>query len=401
MDIIMEPRKLQGTVVPPSSKSVAHRYVLASSLAMGTSVISGISPSKDIAATCECARAFGAEVTERESNLEILGATKIAPKPNFYCGESGSTFRFVIPVASVLCGGGKFYGQGRLLERPQEPYFHIFKDKNVQYTQENDYLQVDGTLKGGIYYLTGNVSSQFLTGLLYALPLCHTDSEIHLQTPLESVGYVDITIDVLQSFQIEIVVKQNIYYIKGNQTYRAHNAVVEKDYSQAAFFYVANGLGSEITVEGMREDSVQGDKAMQEIIRTIVQEENPVIDMSQVPDLMPITAVFAALQRDKTTQIVGGARLRMKESDRIATTAQGLNRLGGCVEETEDGVIIKGATTLAGGEINCHNDHRIAMAMAIASTCCEGAVTLKGAQCVDKSYPDFWAEISRLGGKLL
>ncbi len=400
MNLTILPGKLTGSVIPPASKSVAHRALLASSLAGGTSVLTGVSPSQDMDATCNCGRLLGAEMVVDGEKVTVTGGKEPVQHGAFDCGESGSTLRFVIPLASVLCDGGTFTGHGRLMERPQSVYETLFANTNIPFGFENGNLVLSGTLPAGVYNLAGDVSSQFLTGLLFALPLCQGDSRIHLTTPLESAGYVDITLDVLHQFGITIQVEGRDYIIPGNQAYLSQDMGMERDYSQAAFFYVANALGSTIAIQGMREDSVQGDKAILEIIDRISKEDTPVIDVRQVPDLMPVVTVLAALQPGKTTQIVGGERLRIKESDRIATTSAGIRALGGKILENPDGVTVFGQASLPGGTVDCANDHRIAMAMAICSTCCEGPVHLEGAQCVKKSYPDFWQDFKALGGNV-
>ncbi len=397
MNVTITPKKLAGVVVPPASKSVAHRCLLAGFLGKETSKILGISPSEDMEATCRCGLALGATVETEGETVTITGGTS-PEKPIFDCGESGSTLRFLIPIAAVLCGGGTFTGRGRLMERPQKPYAELFASKNLKFIQKDGKITVDGWLKGGRYEISGDVSSQFITGLLFALPLCKEDSDLVLTTPLESAGYVDITLDVLKQFGIEITAFNGSYHIKGNQTYKSIEIEVERDFSQSAFFYVANALGNAIEVAGMNPNSVQGDRAMEDIIATILREDAPVIDMRQVPDLMPVTTVLAALQPGKTTEIVGAKRLRIKESDRIATTVAGLVALGGKVIPKEDGVTVYGQETLSGGVVDCANDHRIAMAMAVASTCATGTVSLEGAECVKKSYPTFWEDFRHLGG---
>ncbi len=400
MNVTITPGKLVGAVVPPASKSVAHRCLLAAALAQDPCQILGITPSEDMDATCRCGTALGAVFTWDGQTVTVSHGQAVADVPLFDCGESGSTLRFIIPIASVLCGGGRFVGRGRLMERPQKPYAELFTSHGVEFSQKDGEITVKGRLKGGIYEISGDVSSQFITGLLFALPLCNQDSRLVLTTPLESAGYVDITLSVLKSFGIQIEVLDGAYAISGNQTYKNPYISVEKDHSQAAFFYVANALGNRLDVQEMNPDSVQGDRAMVDIIPQILTETAPVVDMRQVPDLMPVTAVLASLQPGKTTQIVGAKRLRIKESDRIATTCAGLTALGGTITPHDDGVTIVGQSQLTGGTVDCANDHRIAMAMAVASTCCREAVHLVGAECVKKSYPNFWEDFSALGGKL-
>ena len=395
MDITITPTLLKGDVTPPSSKSFAHRALLASFLSKGESILHGITPSEDMEATCRCGNSLGAE-------YKIIDETYYLSNKNnnynkiFDCGESGSTLRFIIPIASVVCGKGIFTGRGRLLNRPLEPFVKLFKDNNIIFNHTEKEIKLDGKLSGGNYFISGDISSQFLTGLLFALPLAKNNSTITLTTPLQSKGYIDITLDVLKSYGINIIVKDNQYIIKANQEYKAQEMTIEKDYSQAAFFYVANALGNNINILNMNEKSVQGDKEIINHIHTILNFDNPIINIEQEPDLMPILTVLASLQKNKTTKIIGTKRLRIKESDRIKTTTQALINLGANIIIENDDVIINGKEFLEGGIIDCANDHRIAMSMAIAATKCKNNVTLLGAECVKKSYVNFWKDYNNL-----
>ena len=285
------------------------------------------------------------------------------------------------------------------MERPLEPYFELCGQDRITVKKENGTVTFDGKLRGGTYRLAGNISSQFITGLLFALPLVEADSRILLTTPLESAGYVDMTIQALAAFGIEIENTDNAEFrIRGSQRYQPHNCAVEGDYSQAAFFFVANALGSEVSLSGLREDSLQGDR---EILPIIKKMGTPLagmeIDVSQIPDLVPVLAVLAT-QAEGVTRLTNAKRLRIKESDRLHTTTQELQKLGAEIVEHEDELIIAGKTNLTGGVTCAHNDHRIAMALAIAATACSGAVTIQGAECVRKSYGNFWEDYQRLGG---
>lgn len=384
--VVIRPRPLEGTVTPPPSKSMAHRCLIAAALAEQECRIENLADSQDMQATRGCLSAMQAGGEE----LPLLD-----------CGESGSTLRFLIPVALVLRGGGRFVGRGRLMERPQKPYFDIFDEKGIIYEQTDGMLTVKGDLKPGRFALPGNVSSQFITGLLYALPMLKEESEIVLTTPLESQGYVDMTLEVLERFGVRVeCLPDGSFRIPGNQRYRAQDMTVEADWSQAAFWYAANALGSDLKVAGLNERSAQGDRVVAEQFRQLTQPGDVVLDVSQCPDLVPPLAVMAAV-RQGTTQIVNAARLRIKESDRLATVTATLNKLGAQVEEHADSLTIHGLTGLTGGvEVDCCNDHRIAMMAAIAATRCEQRVTLLGAECVKKSYPNFWEHYKQLGGDI-
>ena len=384
MNLTITPTKLSGTVTPPPSKSQAHRLLIAAALAGEGSVIHNLADSQDIQATRRC-------MAELNTKSDYL--------PKLDCGESGSTLRFLIPVALALRGGGVFTGHGRLMERPQKPYFDLFDEKNIRYKQENGVLTVEGQLTPGEYHLPGNVSSQFVTGLLYALPLLEGDSEIVLTTRLESRGYVDMTQEALRQFGITVDWQQDkwAFSVPGNQTYTPAEAAVEPDWSQAAFWLTARHLGSPITAEMPRQRSAQGDQVIVSHLAWLDQPGEASIDVSDCPDLLPPLAAMAAV-RQGTAHLTNAARLRIKESDRLASITAALTALGADVEEHPDSLTIHGRDWLTGGTVDCCNDHRIAMMAAIAATCCREPVTLLGAECVAKSYPDFWEHYRMLGG---
>jgi len=389
--VVIRPRPLAGAVTPPSSKSQAHRILIAAALAGGESQVSGLVQSQDIAATQRCLAAL--KDAGPQSELDGL--------PVLDCGESGSTLRFLIPVALALGGGGCFTGRGRLMERPQDPYLHIFREKGITWERTGDILTVRGALSPGLYRLPGNVSSQFITGLLYALPLLPRDSEIRLTTPLESSGYVDMTLDVLKAFGVRVERRGTAsFWVPGGQRYLPHSMSVEADWSQAAFWYAANFLGSQVEIRGLDPSSAQGDQAIASYYWKLARPGDVDLDVSQCPDLVPPLAAMAAV-RNGTARIVNAARLRIKESDRLATVTAALRALGAQVEELPDSLTVRGLDHLAGGAaIDCCSDHRIAMMAAIAAIQCRGPVTLLGADCVRKSYPDFWDHYRRLGGDI-
>ena len=409
MDIRITPGPLAGTVVPPPSKSQAHRALIAAALSGGFSVLKNLAPSQDIRATTACLSAMGAHFEELEGGVvRVHGLGNSIPQhrepwlTRFDCGESGSTLRFLIPVALAVQGGGVFTGRGRLMERPQKPYFHIFDEKGIFCKQKDGTLTIRGELKPGEYRLPGNVSSQFVTGLLYTLPLLEGDSEIVLTSPLESRGYVDMTLDVLKDFGIAVE-NQNYerFMVPGGQSFQARNFTVEADWSQAAFWYAAIALGSSLELEGLNAFSTQGDMEIIPCFLKLQGAGQVELDVSDCPDLVPPLAVMSALRAGKATRLTNAARLRMKESDRLASVTQVLTALGTQVEEGPDFLKITGRDGLAGGvTVDCHNDHRIAMMAAVAATRCKAPVTLLGAECVKKSYPNFWDDYRMLGGKL-
>ncbi len=386
MKLKLTPTRLRGAITPPPSKSYSHRALIAAALAGAGSELIHLADSKDIAATRRC--------------LDALAAPGDA-LPLLDCGESGSTLRFLIPVALALRGGARFTGQGRLMERPQKPYFDLFDAKGVFYGQQDGVLTVRGTLPPGEYRLPGDVSSQFVTGLLYALPLLRGGaSRIVLTSPLESRAYVDMTVEVMERFGVRAEETADGWAVPGAQSYRPHSLTVEADWSQAGFFYAARGLGSDLDIQGMNPDSAQGDRIIVPYCALLARDGDVELDVSQCPDLVPPLAVRAAV-RSGSTRIVNAARLRIKESDRLATVTAALNALGARVVEYPDSLTIHGVDALAGGaDVDCCNDHRIAMMAAVAATRCKEPVTLLGAQCVDKSYPAFWRDYAALGGRI-
>ena len=387
MNVTITPGLLRGAITPPPSKSQAHRLLIAAALADGESRIEHLADSQDIQATRRCMAALKAP----GEDLPVLD-----------CGESGSTLRFLIPVALALRGGGRFTGRGRLMERPQKPYFDLFDEKGIAYRQEDGVLTVQGRLTPGTFALPGDVSSQFVTGLLYALPLLEGDSRITLTTPLESRGYVDMTLEALERFGIRAECPDGrTLRVPGGQTYRPCRAAVESDYSQAAFYYAANGLGGQVEILGLNPRSAQGDRCIVPYHMQLCGPGEAELDVSQCPDLVPPLAAHAAL-RQGITRIVNAARLRIKESDRLTAVTQVLTALGADVVEGADRLTITGQPEgLVGGvTVDSHNDHRIAMMAAIAATRCAAPVTIIGAECVAKSYPDFWEDYERLGGQI-
>ncbi len=404
------PGKLSGELAVPGSKSAGHRTVIAAALAAGESRIENLTPSKDIGATLQAVEALGAEILSREGDAVTLRGTAAAPSeiPVIDCGESGSTLRFMIPVALALAGGKpvSFTGHGRLMERPLEPYFALFREKGIAYRLENGFLRVQGTLSPGEYRLSGKVSSQFITGLLLALPLLPGDgeSEIVITDSLESKGYVDMTLSVLQQFGVQAENVDGIYTrfrVPAGQQYHAGRFPVEGDYSQAAFFLAYNRAAREeaVYLHGLSPDSVQGDKAAAEILSLYQNDGDLTVDASGIPDLIPALAMAAAFRPAGRVVFANAGRLRLKESDRLATTHQLLRSLGAEAETGEDFLAVTGTGGLPGGGIaDCCNDHRIAMSGAVAVALSENGAVLLGTECVGKSYPAFWEDFASLGG---
>lgn len=405
MILTITPALLSGTVTPPPSKSLSHRMILADALAEGVSVINNVELNEDIRATLRCAQILGAAWHYDHHTLRITGCggkrIDRAELPHYDCGESGSTLRFLIPIALALTGGGVFTGNGRLMHRPLGPYFDLFREKGLHFEQTNNTLTIRGTLKSGKYYLPGNVSSQFFTGLLYALPLTDGHSLIIPTTHLESADYIAMTIDVLYRAGISVGTALTLpphFAVPGNCAYAPLSTTVEPDWSQAAFWYAVSEMGSSVAVSDMADESLQGDSIFPLWMAQLRGGGEITIDAAQYPDLVPPLAARAATM-DGILRITNIGRLRMKESDRITAIAETLSAIGAEVSAGAERLTILGKTSLAGGvTVDCHGDHRIAMMLAVAATRCKKPITLTGAECVAKSYPRFWEDYTSLGG---
>lgn len=386
---------LNGSVVIPPSKSAAHRALLCSFLA-GGGTVSPIIPSKDM-------QAMQQAISALENDDKIVD-----------CIESGNTLRFVIPVAAALGKSATFVGSGRLPERPLETFLELLPKHNIKCTSNGRLpLSIEGKLTAGKYEIAGNISSQYISGLLFALPILDGDSEIVLTTRLESKPYIDLTIKVMRDFGVEVQETESGYLVRGNQQYKTRDYIVESDWSQAAFFLVGGAVGKSVALKGLDMNSVQGDKAIVDILKKfgadIEIKENEIIsrkaelkgikvDVSDIPDTVPALAVAAAYANGRT-EIVGGERLRFKESDRIESVVSNLKRLGADVTETSDGMIINGGKKLKGAELLGYNDHRIVMAFSIAALFAGGETIITEANSINKTYPSFFEDYNRIGGQ--
>ena len=404
MDIQITPRHLSGTGPPPPRKSMAHRLLIAAALGSGISTVRGVAMSQDVEATLRCLTALGGHWRETTpGTLEITGiggrrSTPGTALPHLDCGESGSTLRFFLPIALAVAGGGVFTGQGRLMARPQGPYLDLFREKGIFCEQTDGTLTVRGTLEPGEYHLPGNVSSQFFTGLLFALPLLDGPSTIVPTTAVESWDYILMTLDALTGAGVTAAEPHTPgeAFRVCPSAYQPFDRTVEADWSQAAFWYAAIALGSQLELTGLNAFSVQGDMAVVPHFLRLTQPGDREIDVSGIPDLLPPLAVMAAV-RSGTTRVVNAARLRMKESDRLETTAALLTTLGVSAQAGPDFLTVQGGA-ITGGTVDGANDHRIVMAAAIAATASSSPVTIRGAEAVKKSYPDFWEVYQSLGG---
>ena len=413
MNIVIEPSPLKGEIAAIPSKSVAHRMLICAALADGPTTLRIPKTSDDIDATADCLRALGAAITVNNEDYIVEPIAQIENIPLLDCGESGSTLRFLLPVAAAAADRCRFDGHGRLPERPLSDLTDAMKEHGVSFDGEKLPFTIGGRLRGGIYRLPGNVSSQYITGLLLALPLCEEDSVIELTTALESASYIDITLSVLKTFGITVHCERNRYIIPGKQVFRSPGTLpVEGDWSNAAFFLTAAALNNDIAMTGLNPNSAQGDRkiiALLEQLGAVTQKDNGrltlrsddlkgcTIDIQDTPDLLPVLSVAAAFAQGKTT-FINAARLRLKESDRLASSAAMIENLGGRAEVGEDELTVYG-TGLIGGTVESCNDHRIAMSAAVAATRCSKPVTILHAEAVKKSYPGFYNDYNKTGGK--
>lgn len=403
---------LAGRVIAPPSKSLSHRVIISACLADGVSYIKNISLSKDVLATVRCMQKLGAEIKVSGDTLVIHGIMNHNLIADLDCGESGSTLRFLLPVAAALGATATFIGHGKLPNRPIVDYLNIFRKHNVTVkTQGGLPLKIRGQLSSGIFEVSGNVSSQYISGLLFALPLLKGDSQIILTTPLQSKEYVDMTIAVLMQFGIIIDRTEKGFFVKGGQRYLACDTEIEGDWSQAAFFLVAGALSGEVGVSGLSLDSVQGDKAIFDIIKkfggdihfdghTAICKKSKLkactVDCADIPDLVPIIAVMGGFAQGLTT-LQNIERLRYKESDRVEATINGLRALGFLCGAEEKNIAITSHRIGSDFKVDGCNDHRIVMAFSVAGTV-DGEVTISDYEAIEKSYPDFYRDFRSIGG---
>ena len=391
MKVKIEKGVASGKIKAPPSKSYGHRMLICGALAEGQSVIEGISQSVDMEATLECISALGVNFYKTGDTVSLNGGIKDG-KRVFNCHESGSTLRFFIPIALLTGEECTFVGTERLMARGIALYDDIFEKQKILCTKGTDRITIKGKLKPDVFTLRGDISSQFISGLLFALPLLDGDSIITITTELESSAYVDITIECLKKFGIEIVKGNGSYYIRGNQKYKPSNQVVEGDYSNAAFLEALNILGGDVDVFGLNEVSIQGDKIYRDYFK-MIENGTPTIDISGCPDLGPVLFALASTKNGAT--FTGTKRLRIKESDRAATMKEELSKFGVDVEIFENSVIVKNGAKAPIAQIYGHNDHRIVMAISVILTLFGGVID--GCEAISKSYPDFFENLSVLG----
>lgn len=400
MTVEILPSKPCGSVIAPPSKSVAHRYLIAAALAEGTSRIEGIAPSEDILATVDCLRALGAEITTADGVATVRGfdPRTTAPRAPLACRESGSTLRFLLPLCWLSGKPAVLLGSPRLLERPLSLYREIAEREGLILTQGDGAISVCGRLAGGEYTLRGDISSQFITGLLLALPFTGKESRIRLLPPIESRSYLDLTVAALARFGSNIAWEdETTLLIPENESLQATDVCVEGDYSNAAFLDALQVLGYPVSVTGLSEDSAQGDRIYREYFRALA-EGTPTLSLADCPDLGPILMALAAAKNG--ARLTSTRRLKIKESDRGTAMAAELAKFGARVAVYDDEIVIEPTELSAPKEPLCgHNDHRIVMSLATLLVRYGGRI--EGAEAVKKSFPDYFTMLCSIGAKVI
>ena len=396
MIVNIEKGKARGSVKAPPSKSMAHRLLICAALSDGESIIHGMSDCEDVRATLDCLSSLGVPFEQDGDTVRVKGVdvSKMSAHAPLSCRESGSTLRFFVPLCMISGNNAMLTGAPQLMKRPMNVYQTLAEEKGLTFSQDDKSVMVKGPLKSGEYKVAGNVSSQFISGLLFALPLVKGDSTINIIPPVESRSYIELTLFALREFGIEVSWKDDYtLFIKGGQKYKATETTVEGDYSGAAFFEAMNALGSEIEVEGLREDSLQGDKVYSRYFE-MLSKGTPTIHIGNCPDLGPVLFAVAAAKNGGI--FTGTARLKIKESDRATTMAKELKKFGVSVTIHDDAVVVypldfhKPTEKLYG-----HGDHRIVMSLAVLLTLTGGEI--EGAEAISKSFPSFFEDIKGLG----
>ncbi|MCF0258474.1 MAG: 3-phosphoshikimate 1-carboxyvinyltransferase [Erysipelotrichaceae bacterium] len=421
MRIQISPAKAEGYLQPPASKSLSHRAVICAGLANGISRIDNAADSRDLQATLSCMEALGAKITKENGTTVIQGCdpAKLDHPAVLDAYESGSTLRFFIPLAASSAQPVTFLGQPTLLTRPMGVYADLFLRQNLKFVQSSEKIKVQGPLQAGLFELPGDISSQFISGLLLAAPLLQGGSAIAVLPPYESKSYVDLTVDMMKRFGVQVIQPTaHGYEIAPGQKYRPQSLTVEGDYSQAAFFAVWAAIRGKMTLKDMNPDSLQGDRVILNQLKQagthIIWKGNDVsvhagslkptvLDLADCPDLGPILCVLAAYTPG-TTKLIHAARLRYKECDRIAAMEEELKKWGVSITSDEDSITIQGKESWSSDKpvvMDGHNDHRIVMAMSIFTLCAESEGIIDGAQAVAKSYPNFFEDLKKLKVKVI
>ena len=386
----------RGNISAPPSKSMAHRLLICAAMCEGVSTVRGISTCEDVLATLDCLGALGVRCEQVGKDVVVRGKKPqdMRPSEPLKCRESGSTLRFMIPIAMRSEQTAVFYGAKSLMSRPMSVYENMCRERGLTYLSDGESIVVKGQLGGGEFTLPGDVSSQFISGLLFALPTADKDSTIRILPPIESRSYIDLTIDALKSFGVKAVWQdEHTIFIKGKQKYNPTDVTVEGDYSGAAFPEALNLFGGEVCVSGLRPDTIQGDSVYKKYYDMLVRGV-PTIHIGDCPDLGPVLFAIAAAKNGGV--FTGTRRLKIKESDRAAAMAEELKKFGTSVTVYEDTVVIYPAEFHAPSEVLCgHNDHRIVMALSVLLTLTSGEI--EGAEAVSKSYPAFFENLEALG----
>lgn len=397
------PAKLAGSIAAIPSKSEAHRSLICAALSDAPTLLYMGPGSEDIDATIRCLNAFGANIRRDGENVQVEPICELPESCEADCGESGSTLRFLLPVAGALGIDARFRMHGRLPERPIFPLDRELIKGGCELTRpEKDILRITGKFRPGAYELPGNVSSQYISGMLFALTLLNKESTLAVTGKTESAAYIEMTLQSMAAFGAQPRKTDSGFSVPGLGHYASPgSARIGGDWSNAAFWFCADAIdGCSVQVTGLSGDSAQGDKRIAEEVQKLRSAAGTaVIDAADIPDLIPTLAACACARR-QDAQVINAGRLRIKESDRLVAIARTLNALGGSITETQDGLIIDGSRSLRGGEVDSFGDHRIAMMTAVASIGCTEEVVIRGAEAVNKSYPGFWRDFASLGGRV-
>ena len=410
-EVIVRRSELKGSIKAPASKSYTHRALICAALADGNSKIINFLDCDDSRETIDVLRRFGISINDSGGNLNISGSMLKAPEEPVELGASGTTYRFILPLAALAEGETRILVKGRLADRPIEPLLDALKQLGIEIKADENSIIIngEGKIKGGEIKIPGDVSSQFISGLLFIAPLTEEGIDIELTTELESRPYADMTISVMKEFGIGI----DGLKVRGGQSYKPKDYEVGGDYSSAAFLLAAGVINGEVEVAGLNPESIQGDKRIIEILKEMNSEieinENSIktkksnlkgieVDVKDIPDLVPILAVLGCFAEGET-RILNAGRLRGKESDRLAAMAAELGKMGAAIEEGDDSMTIRGGG-LSGARIDSHNDHRIAMACAVAGLNAEGETVIENSDCVEKSYPEFFKDLTKVGADI-
>lgn len=418
MRISLSFKEPKGKIKAIASKSVAHRLLICAAFADKPTKIRCEETNNDIEATAACLNALGASIIRNTPYYEVtpVAPDRVTKNATLPCGESGSTLRFLLPIAAALGAESEFSLKGRLSERPLSPLKEELEAHGVSVTGKNP-IKISGRLAGNSFSIDGGVSSQFVSGLLFALSLLENEATLEITGRIESAPYINITCDALKAFGATPERKGNEYTVCACGGFTSPSYIeVEGDWSNAAFPLALGALGGEVEVCGLNLSSSQGDRAIVDILlrfgaelkisddgsSCLTRRSSLVgidVDASQIPDLVPVIAAVASVAKGRT-RIYGASRLRLKESDRLNSVSNMLSRLGARITENYDGLVIEGVESLSAGCVDSQNDHRIAMSAAVAAVACDGSVKIEGAEAVSKSYPAFWDDVRMLGGEI-